>query len=69
VKVLGTAPVSRVDIIKNNTFLHTLNPKTAEVEFTYSDAEANTGESYYYVRVQQEDGQMAWSSPIWVTIR
>ena len=26
-------------------------------------------ESYYYVRVVQMDGQIAWSSPIWVTLR
>jgi hypothetical protein len=24
---------------------------------------------YYYVRVIQQDGEMAWSSPIWVTTR
>jgi hypothetical protein len=22
--------------------------------------------SYYYVRIQQADGNLAWSSPIWV---
>jgi len=24
------------------------------------------GEHFYYVRVEQEDGEMAWTSPIWV---
>jgi hypothetical protein len=24
--------------------------------------------SWYYARVVQEDGQMAWSSPVWVTV-
>jgi hypothetical protein len=24
--------------------------------------------SYYYVRVVQKDGQMAWASPIWVQV-
>ena len=24
--------------------------------------------SYYYVRVIQKDGQMAWASPIWVHV-
>jgi hypothetical protein len=28
--------------------------------------DAQPGENYYYVRVIQKDGQMAWSSPIWV---
>jgi hypothetical protein len=25
------------------------------------------GENRYYVRVEQVDGNMAWSSPVWVT--
>jgi hypothetical protein len=25
------------------------------------------GENRYYVRVVQKDGNMAWSSPVWVT--
>ena len=25
------------------------------------------GENRYYIRVEQEDGSMAWSSPVWVT--
>jgi hypothetical protein len=29
------------------------------------DNSAGSGESYYYVRVEQADGQLAWSSPIW----
>jgi len=36
------------------------------VKFTYLDDEVERGESYYYVRVTQLNGQMAWSSPIWV---
>lgn len=28
----------------------------------------HTAFDYYYVRVTQQDGEMAWSSPIWVTV-
>ena len=28
--------------------------------------EITPGEHYYYVRVIQEDNNMAWASPIWV---
>jgi hypothetical protein len=30
---------------------------------------ANGEDSFYYLRVTQENGQMAWSSPIWVSGR
>ena len=66
VKILGTANIARVDVIKNNTYVHQMKPGQREVSFTYLDAAFGDGESYYYVRVQQEDGQLAWSSPIWV---
>ncbi|MCP5115590.1 MAG: hypothetical protein GY953_32590 [bacterium] len=67
VKVLGTADIRQIDIIKNNTFIHTRHPLKQDVEFTYTDTEAVPGESYYYVRVLQADNEIAWSSPIWVT--
>lgn len=31
------------------------------------DQSPKQGENYYYVRIQQIDRNMAWSSPIWVT--
>ncbi len=69
VKIIGTAPVRQIDIIKNNKFIHTRHPLEPEVTFTFEDADIAPSESYYYVRVQQADDQMAWSSPIWVTVQ
>jgi len=66
VKVIGTAPIRQIDLIKNNTFVHTRQNLGREASFTYEDLSARPGESYYYVRVHQVDDQMAWSSPIWV---
>jgi hypothetical protein len=69
VRVLGTAPIAEIDVIKNNQYVHKVEPKTPEASFEYVDAVATAGESYYYVRVRQTDGQLAWSSPVWVTRR
>jgi hypothetical protein len=66
VKAIGTAAIERMDVIKNNTYIHQVSPKTKEASFEYVDLAAQPGENYYYVRVQQTDGQLAWSSPIWV---
>ena len=67
VKVQGTGPIARVTVIKNNTFVHTVQPEGASAAFEYRDSDIKPGESYYYVRVEQAAGQLAWSSPIWVT--
>ena len=66
VKVIGTAPIRQIDIIRNNTYIHNLQNLGQEVTFTYVDNQPQSGESYYYVRVMQVDEQMAWSSPIWI---
>ena len=66
VKITGTAAVKQVDVIKNNKYVHQVKPGTATVQFEYVDQAAEPGESYYYVRVEQTDGQLAWSSPIWI---
>jgi hypothetical protein len=70
VVVLGTGPVARVEVLRNGEIVHTERPPgdTAEVRFRWEDPAPRKGEkaSYYYVRVLQKDGQMAWASPIWV---
>ena len=67
VRILGTAPVRQVDVIRGQDFVYTLQNQTDDVEFRFVDQDPQAGEQHYYVRVQQVDGQMAWSSPIWVT--
>ena len=65
-KVLGTAAVARVDVVRNGKIVYTATPDKAELEFEYTDTAPPPGEAYYYVRVMQSDGEMAWGSPAWV---
>jgi hypothetical protein len=70
VTVLGTGPVERVDIVRNGEVVHAERPRqeTAEVRFHWEDAAPHRGAKvlYYYVRVVQKNGHLAWASPIWV---
>jgi hypothetical protein len=72
VVALGTGPIGRVEIIRNGEVAHTYLPEknTGEARFTWEDPTPRKGEkaSFYYVRVVQIDGHMAWASPIWVTV-
>jgi hypothetical protein len=67
VSVTGTAPIERIDVIKDGAFVYTAKPGAAAARFTYRDQDYRGGEAYYYVRVIQTDKMMAWSSPIWVS--
>ncbi|MBI3208269.1 MAG: hypothetical protein HYZ37_05120 [Candidatus Solibacter usitatus] len=68
-RIIGTAPISRIDLIRNNEFLYSVQPERKEHVLDYVDSAAKKGESYYYLRVTQQDGNLAWSSPLWITVR
>ena len=66
IKVIGTDDIKEIVVVKNNQE-YTVNHKgKKEVSVTWKDEVITSGESYYYVRVLQQDGELAWSSPIWV---
>lgn len=63
----GTAPIARVDIVKDMKSVFSTEPNAPRVEFTWTDDKRRRpGLSWYYVRVQQQDGQLAWASPQWI---
>jgi hypothetical protein len=70
VVVLGTGPIDRVEMVRNGEVVQTERPEkgATEARLGWADPTPLKGEkpSYYYVRAIQKDGQMAWSSPIWV---
>jgi hypothetical protein len=66
VHTIGTGAIKQIDVVKNQKFVYTARPGVKEASFDYTDQDFGAGENYYYVRVLQEDGQIAWSSPVWV---
>lgn len=77
--VCGTAPVQEVLIIRNGKELHKFHPNKAIVEFEYDDfqdlskialesPDERPPFAYYYLRIVQADGHIAWSSPIWIDL-
>ncbi len=68
VKFVGTKPFAKVLIVKDNKYVYTSEPKTAKVDFSWKDTSPAAGKtSYYYVRGEQEDGEVVWASPMWIT--
>jgi hypothetical protein len=68
IKLTGTAPFKKVVIVKDNQYVYSQEPKSAAVSFAWRDANPTTGKvSYYYVRGEQENGEIVWVSPMWVT--
>lgn len=70
VKLIGTANFAKVVIVKDGHDIYTVEPKTREASFTWRDEAAQSGKtSYYYVRGEQQDGQIVWASPMWITMK
>lgn len=74
--VAGTAPIKTVEIVRNGVCIHTFSPASSHFDYFHDDMDplakvtldAKNGSPFvfYYLRVTQEDGHIAWSSPIWV---
>ncbi|MEE8311703.1 MAG: CehA/McbA family metallohydrolase [Candidatus Binatia bacterium] len=65
IEAVGTAPIAHVDIIRTGEVRRsTGSPGRYEWEVTESVHTLGAGD-YVYVRVVQEDGRAAWSSPIY----
>ena len=65
--IRGTGAVKEVAVVRDNQYVHVRAGGGERVEFDFREQSLAAGEHYYYVRVEQEDGNVAWSSPIWVT--
>ena len=61
----GTATINKVYLIVDGKIQETFTPGLEKVELSHQlDL---TGQHYVYFHLVQEDGNEAWSSPIWVT--
>jgi hypothetical protein len=68
VKLTGTSKFAKVHVIKDNNYVYSIQPGEVEVAFTWMDNAASPGKtSYYYVRGEQDDGNIVWISPMWIT--
>ena len=68
IRVRGTNEIARVNVFRGEQLLHSHEPEGREADFEYLDKDARSGmgTQYYYVRVEQADGNVAWGSPLWV---
>ncbi len=65
----GTRTVTRVEVIKDSEVIYTTEPKQQVVDFQFADKGDIGQRHYYYVRLQQDDGMIAWSSPFFINYK
>ena len=76
---VGTCPISEAALIRNGKVFRTFEAKEEKLEIEFDDTDLLSQVAlepsserppfaYYYLRVTQENGHIAWSSPIWVDL-
>lgn len=68
-KVDGTAALKRITLVRNEKNHQQWEPNAKTFEQTFTDDAPVAGENRYYLRVEQTDGNMAWSSPVWAQVK
>ncbi len=77
--VAGENKLKEITIFRNGKVFSHFNPKDSYFEFTFDDSELlskialNLKDNkppfiHYYLRAVQEDGHIAWGSPIWIDV-
>jgi len=76
-RVSGTVPIESIDVVRNGIDAYTHIGKGADEELDWVDTDKfddvcivpENGQPfiYYYIRVTQENDELAWSSPIWIS--
>jgi len=67
--VVGTGKLAKVEVLRDSEVVASLPTQGTECKGEWTDPQPRTGAHYYYLRVQQDDGELAWASPIWVTMK
>ncbi len=74
IRVAGTAPIKEIELVKYDLrgyMARTIKPEedfpgdSWDTEYRLVDRDI-VDSTFYYLRVSQEDGHQAWSSPIWL---
>ncbi len=67
--VIGTGKLAKVEILRDSEVVATFKPKGAEHRSDWTEPLPQQGTHYYYVRVLQANGEIAWGSPMWITVK
>ena len=63
--VVGAEDDLEVFLIRNNTVIRKDSSSTGHLQVSYKD-DTPVGNNFYYIRVVQNNGERAWSTPVWV---
>lgn len=68
-EIHGTTQIDEINVIRNGQVFAAATPDSEDAFLDLVDEEPLTEHGYYYyLKVRQTDGNMAWASPVWVDL-
>jgi hypothetical protein len=65
-RATGTSKIAKLDLVRNAKYIFSSQPQQETVNVDFVDMQPDNDLNLYYFRLEQEDGEVAWSSPVWV---
>jgi len=66
ISVHGTAKIDMIELLKNERILHCFHGNGLDEAVRFHDLAGAVSGDWYRCRITQADGEMAWTSPVWV---
>ena len=67
IRAVSELPIETIDIVRNGEDWRSARFDRQDVDWDIEDTNINSS-AWYYIRVTRTDGEMAWSSPVWVAL-
>ncbi|MCL4425739.1 MAG: DUF3604 domain-containing protein, partial [Firmicutes bacterium] len=68
ISVEGIFPLELIEVVRDGHVIGRWGWGEKRAEILHVDETPPPGLHFYYLRVRQGDGEMAWSSPVWVVV-
>jgi hypothetical protein len=68
IRLIGAVAFSKITIVKDGKDVSTMQPNARDVKLEWTDSAAQPGKTAsYYIRGEESDGNLVWTSPMWIT--
>ena len=62
------SPIDRTDVVRDGEVAMSVAGSGCDAHVTWTDADVAPGEHWYVLKAVQDDGEVGWSSPVWMTV-
>jgi len=69
IRVIGTDVIKRVAIVRRGKEAYRQEVASDSTNLEWKDTEELASSIYYYARIEQRDGHIGWTSPVWVELK